>query len=560
MILTILNFLGALGLFLYGMTIMSDNLQKLAGDGLRSLLNKMTSNPFKGILTGIGITMIIQASAATIVFAVSFVNAGLLSLAGAISIIMGANIGTTFTAWLISLIGINFSIKDFCLPLIAIAIPLIMSKKYKAQGSFIIGFSLIFYGLAMMQSMLPDFTKPEYAGLMETIASLSGHGYGSILLFVLIGSVVTFCIQSSSAMMAVTLVMCAKGLISFEMACALCLGENIGTTITANIAAMVANRTAKRAARAHLLFNITGVVWILILFYPVVWLIRRLTMMIGLEDPYVHNMSIPIALSLFHSFFNIVNSLLLVGFIPTMIKILYKIVPNAEDDEEFRLKYIRQGIMPTGEIALEPAKKEIEVFSKRVVRMFGFIPDLFSTTDAKQIAKTAERVQKYEEITDRMEVEIAHYLTNVSENGLSKRGTKEVEAMLRIVDNLESIGDSCYQLSLSIENKNKQKIEFSEHITGNIKKMLDIVGKSLSQMDTNLKENYSLVKIDEADSIEQAINTLRDELRFEHTEAIKNNEYSYQTGIFYINMISQLEKLGDYVINVTEAITGKKNS
>lgn len=547
-------------MFLYGMTIMSDNLQKLAGDGLRSLLNKMTSNPFKGILTGIGITMIIQASAATIVFAVSFVNAGLLSLAGAISIIMGANIGTTFTAWLISLIGINFSIKDFCLPLIAIAIPLIMSKKYKAQGSFIIGFSLIFYGLAMMQSMLPDFTKPEYAGLMETIASLSGHGYGSILLFVLIGSVVTFCIQSSSAMMAVTLVMCAKGLISFEMACALCLGENIGTTITANIAAMVANRTAKRAARAHLLFNLTGVVWILILFYPVVWLIRRLTMMIGLEDPYVHNMSIPIALSLFHSFFNIVNSLLLVGFIPTMIKILYKIVPNAEDDEEFRLKYIRQGIMPTGEIALEPAKKEIEVFSKRVVRMFGFIPDLFSTTDAKQIAKTAERVQKYEEITDRMEVEIAHYLTNVSENGLSKRGTKEVEAMLRIVDNLESIGDSCYQLSLSIENKNKQKIEFSEHITENIKKMLDIVSKSLSQMDTNLKENYSLVKIDEADSIEQSINTLRDELRFEHTEAIKNNEYSYQTGIFYINMVSQLEKLGDYVINVTEAITGKKNS
>ena len=560
MILTILNFLGALGLFLYGMTIMSDNLQKLAGDGLRSLLNKMTSNPFKGILTGIGITMIIQASAATIVFAVSFVNAGLLSLAGAISIIMGANIGTTFTAWLISLIGINFSIKDFCLPLIAIAIPLIMSKKYKAQGSFIIGFSLIVYGLAMMQSMLPDFTKPEYAGLMETIASLSGHGYGSILLFVLIGSVVTFCIQSSSAMMAVTLVMCAKGLISFEMACALCLGENIGTTITANIAAMVANRTAKRAARAHLLFNLTGVVWILILFYPVVWLIRRLTMMIGLEDPYVHNMSIPIALSLFHSFFNIVNSLLLVGFIPTMIKILYKIVPNAEDDEEFRLKYIRQGIMPTGEIALEPAKKEIEVFSKRVVRMFGFIPDLFSTTDAKQIAKTAERVQKYEDITDRMEVEIAHYLTNVSENGLSKRGTKEVEAMLRIVDNLESIGDSCYQLSLSIENKNKQKIEFSEHITENIKKMLDIVSKSLSQMDTNLKENYSLVKIDEADSIEQSINTLRDELRFEHTEAIKNNEYSYQTGIFYINMVSQLEKLGDYVINVTEAITGKKNS
>ncbi|MBO6117721.1 MAG: Na/Pi cotransporter family protein [Bacteroidales bacterium] len=557
-VLSILNFLGALGLFLYGMTIMSDSLQKLAGDGLRSLLNKMTSNPFKGILTGIGMTIVMNASAATIVMAVSFVNAGLLSLSGAITIIMGANIGTTLTAWIISLLGFNFSITKFCLPLIALATPLIMTKKYKTTGCFVIGFALIFYGLGILQSMVPDFTQPQYSSLVETVATLSNYGYLSILLFVVIGSIVTFCIQSSTAMMAVTLVMCAKGLITFEMACALCLGENIGTTITANIAAMVANRTAKRAARAHFLFNFTGVVWILILFFPVTWLIRHFIMMIGFADPDINAMSIPVALACFHSFFNIANSALLVWFIPTMIKILYKLVPDTDDEEEFRLKYIKQGFISTGEIALEPAKKEIEVFSKRVVKMFDFIPELFTLQDAKQFSKLAERTAKYEEITDRMEVEIAHYLTNVSENGLSVRGSKEVESMLKIVDNLESIGDSCYQMSLAIEGKNKQHIEFSAHMTENIESMFKLVQGALLQMNENLTENYNSVKLDKAEDWENRINKMRDKLREEHTESIQHNDYSYQTGIFYSNMFAQLEKLGDYIINVTEAITGKK--
>ena len=557
-VISVLTFLGALGLFLYGMTVMSDNLQKLAGDSLRNLLNKMTSNPFKGILTGVGMTVIMNASAATIVMAVSFVNAGLLSLAGAISIIMGANIGTTLTAWIISLLGFNFSIKDFCLPLIALAIPLLMTKKYKAHGSFIVGFSLIFYGLAIMQNMVPDFSQPQYNYLMVSVSNLSSYGYISILLFVLIGSVVTFCIQSSTAMMAVTLVMCANGLINFEMACALCLGENIGTTITANIAAMVANRTAKRAARAHFLFNFTGVVWILILFYPVMWVIRHVTMLMGFDDPMYTAMSVPVALACFHSFFNIMNSAVLVWFIPVMIKILYKLVPDTEDEEEFRLKYINHGIMPTGEIALEPAKKEIEVFSKRVVRMFGFIPDLFVMQDAKQFTKLAERTAKYEEITDRMEVEIAKYLTNVSENGLSVKASKEVESMLKIVDNLESIGDSCYQLSLAIETKNKQHIDFSVHMQENIQNMFKLIQGALNQMHVNLNENYNAVVLDKAEDWENQINRLRDTLREEHTEAIHHNSYSYQTGIVYSNMFAQLEKLGDYIINVTEAITGKK--
>ncbi|MBQ9658967.1 MAG: Na/Pi cotransporter family protein [Clostridia bacterium] len=538
---------------------MSDNLQKLAGDSLRNLLNKMTSNPFKGILTGIGMTVVMNASAATIVLAVSFVNAGLLSLAGAISIIMGANIGTTLTAWIISLLGFNFSIKDFCLPLIALAIPLIMTKKYKAHGSFVVGFALIFYGLAIMQNMVPDFSQPEYNNLMVTVGNMSSYGYLSILLFVLIGSIVTFCIQSSTAMMAVTLVMCANGLINFEMACALCLGENIGTTITANIAAMVANRTAKRAARAHFLFNFTGVVWILVLFYPVMWLIRHFIMFIGFNDPMIDTESVPVAIACFHSFFNVANSAILVWFIPVLIKILYKLVPDTDDEEEFRLKYIKQGLISGGEVALEPAKKEIEVFSRRVVRMFDFIPEMFSLHDAKQFSKLAERTQKYEEITDRMEVEIARYLTNVSENGLSLKGSKEVESMLKIVDNLESIGDSCYQMSLAIENKNKQHIEFSDRMKENIENMFKLVQGALQQMNVNLTGNYNLVKLDEAGKWEEEINKMRDTLREEHTESIQHNDYSYQTGIVYSNMFAQLEKLGDYIINVTEAITGKKD-
>ncbi|MBR1627586.1 MAG: Na/Pi cotransporter family protein, partial [Bacteroidales bacterium] len=360
-------------------------------------------------------------------------------------------------------------------------------------------------------------------------------------------------------MMAVTLVMCANGLINFEMACALCLGENIGTTITANIAAMVANRTAKRAARAHFLFNFTGVVWILILFYPVIWLVRHFTMLIGFEDPMINQMSVPVALACFHSFFNIVNSGILVWFIPVMIKILYKLVPDTEDEEEFRLKYIKHTIMPTGEIALEPAKKEIEVFSRRVVRMFEFIPELFVLQDVKQFSRLIDRTQKYEEITDRMEVEIARYLTNVSENGLSAKATKEVESMLKIVDNLESIGDSCYQLSLTMEGKNKQHVEFSDNMTQNIESMFALVKEALSQMNENLSENYFSVSSKKAEELETKINNLRDKLREEHTDAVQHNAYSYQIGIVYINMVAQLEKLGDYVINVTEAITGKKN-
>lgn len=559
-VLTILSLLGALGMFLYGMTIMSDSLQKMAGDKLRILLTKMTANRFRGILTGVGITSVIQASSATIVMVVSFVNAGLISLPGAISIIMGANIGTTVTAWIVSLFGFKVSIVAFSLPLIAIATPLMFTKRYKVLGTFIIGFSMLFYGLGLLQQLVPDFTQPQYSNVLETMGMLSNYGYASIFLFVLIGTIVTVVIQSSSAMMAVTLVMCSKGLISFEMACALCLGENIGTTITANIAAIVANKTAKRAARAHTLFNITGVIWVLILFKPVIYLLSQFIVSLGGTNPLIPTAaSIPIALSCFHSFFNIANTAILVWFIPTIIKILNKMVPEGEDEEEFRLKYINNGLISSGEIALEPAKKEIEVFSRRVVRMFEFIPELLGMKNEKEFNALMERTKKYEEITDRMELEIAGYLTKVSENGLSKSGSMQVEAMLRIVDNLESIGDSCYQLSLSIESKNKQNIWFSQHLRDNIDQMFDLIRRALAEMNDNLSENYTFVDGTRAEGIEESINKFRDELREEHTEAIKDNQYTYQTGIVYSNFYAQLEKLGDFVINITQAITKKQN-
>lgn len=556
----LLTLIGSLGMFLYGMTVMSDSIQKLAGSSLRSLLSKITSNPFKGILTGIGVTSIIQASAATIVMVVSFVNAGLITLPGAISIIMGANIGTTVTAWLVSILGFEVSITSLCLPLIAIATPLMFTKKYKTFGSFIIGFALLFYGLGLMQSNVPDFTNPEYSNIVHSIASLSSYGYLSIFIFVLIGSLATVVLQSSSAMMAITLIMCSKGLISFEMACALCLGENIGTTITANIAAMVANRTAKRAARAHLLFNFTGVAWILILFYPVTHLIDIFSVSIGLGSPLLQATSIPIALSLFHSFFNTANTLILVWFIPTMVKVLNKIVPETDDEEVFRLEYIHKGLIHSGEVALEPAKKEIEVFSRRVLRMYDFLPTMFCSKDNKEKDSLFERTSKYEEITDRMELEITSYISKATENEMSQTAIWNTEAMLKIVDNLESIGDSCYQISLSIRQKDEKKIEFTEIQNQNLLTMFDMVKESLEEMNHNLCSSYADVNGSKASEIEDSINVFRDRIREEHNQSIIHGDYSYQTDILYTNLYSQLEKLADYVINITEAITKKKNS
>ncbi len=552
-LLKVLEIVGALGLFLFGMKSMSDGLQKLAGDKMRTILSKMTSNRFSGVLTGLGVTTLIQSSSATTVMVVSFVNAGLLTLTGAIAVIMGANIGTTVTAWIISLLGFKFSISAIIFPVIAIATPFMFIKGKEALGEFLIGFALLFMGLDALQAGMPDFKQPEYAPVLEFIASMSNYGYLSYLLFVLIGTVMTVIVQSSSAMMAVTLVMCAQGLIGFEVAAALVLGENIGTTITANISALMANTTAKRAALAHLVFNVIGVVWVLILFKPFLAMISKLVLSIEGIDPMLDAAAVPVALSCFHSFFNVTNTLILVWFIPTIEKIVNKLIPLNED-EEFRLKFIPSGFMSAGELSIEPAKKEIEAFSKRVLRMYDFIPELFDLDDDKKFEQLMSRTKKYEEITDRMELEIANYLTKVSEGGMSLGASQEVSAMLRIVDNLESIGDSCYQLSLTIEGRNKQNISYSQEMKDKLQRMFSMVKDAVVEMNNNLSDNYHNVTIDKAKELEHQINEYRDQLRTEHTEAVKQNEYSYQTGISYSTMYAQCEKLADFAINVTEAI------
>ena len=552
-LLDVLNFVGALGLFLFGMKLMSDSLQKLAGDKMRTVLSKMTSNRFSGVLTGAGITTLIQSSSATTVMVVSFVNAGLLKLSGAIAVIMGANIGTTVTAWIISLLGFEFNINMLVYPAIAIAAPFLFIEKRKSVGEFLIGFALLFMGLEALKSGVPDFTLPQYSGVLEFIASLSGYGYLSILLFVLIGTILTVVVQSSSAMMAITLVMCAKGLIGFEVAAALVLGENIGTTITANMAAMMANATAKRAARAHLMFNVIGVVWMLVLFYPFLYLISWIVEPNGGNGIHLAALSIPVALSLFHSIFNIINTSVLVWFIPSIERIVSKIVPINEE-EDFRLKFIPTGFMAASELNIEPAKKEIESFSKRVLRMYNFIPELFEEKDEKKFDQLMSRTRKYEEITDRMELEIANYLARVSENELSVNASYEISAMLRIVDNLESIGDSCYQLSIAIDGKKKQNISFTDEMTENLRTMFAFVREAVVVMNSNLSESYINVNGSKAKELETKINNYRDKLRTEHTEAIKNNDYSYQTGICYSNLYAQCEKLADFAINVTEAM------
>lgn len=552
-LLKVLEIVGALGLFLFGMKSMSDGLQKLAGDKMRTILSKMTSNRFSGVLTGLGVTTLIQSSSATTVMVVSFVNAGLLTLTGAIAVIMGANIGTTVTAWIISLLGFKFSISMIIFPVIAIATPFMFIKGKEALGEFLIGFALLFMGLEALQAGVPDFKQPEYAPVLEFIASMSDYGYLSYLLFVLIGTILTVVIQSSSAMMAVTLVMCAQGLIGFEVAAALVLGENIGTTITANISALMANSTAKRAALAHLVFNVIGVTWILILFKPFLYLISQLVLSIEGINPMLDAAAVPVALSCFHSFFNVTNTLLLVWFIPAIEKIVNKLIPSNEE-EEFRLKFIPSGFMSAGELSIEPAKKEIEAFSKRVLRMYDFIPELFELNDDKKFEQLMSRTHKYEEITDRMEVEIANYLTKVSENGMSLGASQEISAMLRIVDNLESIGDSCYQLSLTIDSKRKQNISYSQEMNDKLQKMFSMVKQAIVEMNNNLSENYHNVNIANAKELEHQINEYRDQLRAEHTEAVKQNQYPYQTGISYSTLYAQCEKLADFAINVTEAI------
>ncbi|NOZ36344.1 MAG: Na/Pi cotransporter family protein [Chlorobi bacterium] len=553
-IVEVLTLLGSLGIFLYGMKLMSESLQKVAGDKMRNILAAMTSNRVKGIFTGFLITAIIQSSSATTVMVVSFVNAGLLSLVQSIGVIMGANIGTTVTAWLISILGFKVHMTTIAIPIIGVGFPLLFSKntKRKSWGELVIGFSLLFIGLGYLKESVPDIkNNPE---ILHFLGNYTDLGYLSLLLFLGVGTLLTVIIQSSSATMALTLVLCFNGIISFEMAAAMVLGENIGTTITANLAAMVANVSAKRAARAHFIFNVFGVVWILILFYPVIKLINYVVTEMGFASPLSNPASIPVALSIFHSAFNITNTFIMVWMVGLIEKIVIKMVPDKDSDEEFRLQYINIGMLSTSELGILQARKEIYVYGERVTKMFGFVRELFIVKKDKKHEKLVQKVEKYEEIIDRMEVEIADYLAKVSEGELSESSSLKIRGMFEIIDNLESIGDSCHNLEKAMVRKKEAKIEFPKEISDNILKMFDLIDNSLEEMLVNLNKDYSEVDISKANEIESQINKYRNELRKDHIKNVKAKKYKYKSGILYNELFSTCEKLGDYVINVSESI------
>lgn len=552
-ILTIaINFIGALAIFLYAMKEMSEGLQKAAGSRMRAILGKITANPISGILTGTGVTAVIQSSSATTVMVVSFVNAGLLTLSGAVAVIMGANIGTTATAWIIALLGLGEGSGGFSLPMLLATVSLFFlftkRDKLKPVGQTVIGLALLLVGMDLLQSAMPDLQ--QYPDMLESITALSGYGFWSILLFIIIGTLLTCLVQSSSAMMAITLLMCYNGMLGTEMAIALVMGQNIGTTITANIAATVANAAGKKAARAHLVFNVVGVLVTLALFRPILSLIQS-----------VYPTDVPMAITLFHTLFNVGNTLLLVWFIPQILWLVDRMVPESADDgkngtdEEYHLSYISRGPVSTAELNLQSAKREIQLFSKQVIKMYSLLPELTKAKTTKDFDAVEQRIEHYEQLTDRMEMEITRFLTAVGGGNLSPHGSERVSTMLRIIDNLESIGDSILQIALTRKNKRHDAVHFSEHLNANLAQMDALVEHALIIMDGNLVD-YDHIDLHSAYDAEHSINNCRDRLRAEHLDALKKGTYDYAVGNAYSSLYAQYEKLADHIINVSEAIDG----
>lgn len=558
-LVSILQLAGSLGIFLYGMKLMSEGLQKVAGDRMRSILAAMTKNNLTRVLTGLLVTAVIQSSSATTVMIVSFVNAGLLTLAQSVGVIMGANIGTTITAWLISIVGFKFDISAAAIPLIGIGLPFLFSKKgnRKSIGEFILGFALLFMGLNFLKDSVPKIEPGS--PMLEFIAGFSGSGMVPVLIFVLIGTVLTMVIQSSSATMALTLIMCSNGWIPFELAAAMVLGENIGTTITANIAASVANISAKRAARSHLIFNVFGVIWVLLVFHPFVNLIDYILVQFKAGSPLLQIAAIPFGLSLFHTMFNVSNTIILIGFTPYIVKLSTIMVKTKKSDEEeiFRLQYIERGILSTSELSLYQAKQEIEVYVKRTKKMFGLVKELLKETREKEFAEQYKRIVKYEEISDNTEVEIAAYLAKISEGDLSEESGKRLQGMYKMIDNIESIADSVQKIARNLENKRAAGVYFEPEMRDKIMQMFALVDRAFDVMIENTNNGYTKIHDEHmavAYGAEDEINELRTALIEEHIKAIELGYYKYNAGVFYSNIISDAEHLGDFIINVSEDI------
>ena len=552
-----LKLIGSLGLFLYGMKIMSEGLQKVAGDRLRSILTAMTTNRVTGVLTGVLITALIQSSSATTVMVVSFVNAGLLTLAESISVIMGANIGTTVTAWIISIFGFKVDMAAFALPLLAIALPLIFSGKSnrKSVGEFIFGFSFLFMGLFNLKANAPDLNaNPE---MLAFVQSYTDMGFFSILLFLFIGTILTMIVQASAATMAITLIMCANGWISLELGAALVLGENIGTTITANLAALTANTQAKRAALAHFVFNVFGVIWVLIIFHPFMQMVNWVVdTFFQSSDPEV---AISYKLSAFHSIFNICNVCILIWGVKLIERTVCALIHPKEEDEEPRLRFITGGMLSTAELSILQARKEIHLFAERTHRMFGMVQDLLHTEKDDDFNKVLSRIEKYENISDNMELEIANYLNQVSEGRLSSESKLQIRAMLREVTEIESIGDSCYNLARTINRKRQTNQDFTEKQYEHIHFMMKLTDDALAQMIVVVeKPEHQSIDINKSFNIENEINNYRNQLKNQNILDVNNKEYDYQMGVYYMDIIAECEKLGDYVVNVVEASSDVK--
>ena len=565
-ILQIFTLLGALGMFLYGMNLMSSGLQKAAGDKLRGLLSTMTSNPFKGVMTGLGVTTVIQSSSATTVMVVSFVNAGLLTLTQAIGVIMGANIGTTVTAWMVSWLGFKADISLLAVPLMLLGFLFSNSKKSKRQniGELIVGFCLLFLGLSFMKESVPDLSQTPQ--VLEFVTEWSGYGFGSVLIFLAFGTVLTLILQSSSATMAITLIMLSMGWIPFDMACAMVLGENIGTTITANIAAAIGNSQAKRAAMSHTIFNLFGVIWALILFKPFLALVGMIIELFGLPNPAAEGFSVDspdaltataalYGLSMLHTLFNTINTLILIWFTKFIEKAVVWIIKAPKDQkEEFRLKYISAGPLATPELASEQALEEIIHFAQISKNGLGYAKDaiLESTTD--KFDELRGKLVKYEEISDRIEYEIATFLNAVSEGDISEETSRKIKAMYKIIGELESLGDSGETISRILSRKNVHKRDFDDNALKNLMGMVDAVNGAYDAMIYNLEaaQRETLTDVANAYNAETRINNLRNYLRDAEIEDIESARKNYLSSVYYMDIVNELEKMGDFIINISQ--------
>ncbi len=551
-----LKLLGSIALLMYGMKVMSEALQKMAGPQLRHLLGAMTTNRFTGVATGALVTVAVQSSAATTVMTVSFVNAALLSLSQAISIIMGANIGTTLSAWIMSA-GFSFNITNIVWPAFLLGIILIQIGKHRYLGDFLFGLSFLLFALGMLNATGREMDLANNAAVVNFFSSFDSGSYLTILLFLLVGTILTFIAQSSAAIMAITMVLCSTGAISIFQGIALVMGENIGTTLTANIAAMSANTQARRAAAAHLLFNVFGVTWILCCFFPFVRMVCRI---VGL-DPTADTQSptqLSFALATFHTAFNVTNTMILIWFIPQIEKFVCRLIKpkQSEEDEEFRLKYIRGGLMKTPEISVLQAQKEIAVFGERMMKMSHMVKDLYRTTDEAAFKKIFDRLEKYEQISDNMENEIGKYLGQVGEAHLSDDTKEKIRAMLRQIGELESIGDSGFNMARILRRKYEAKIDFTPEQEEGVKQMFGLsqeAGARMLEMLTGRREDFDF---NPSEEIEARINECRERLKEQNLRDVDNHVYTYDSGSIYMDLVNEAEKCGDYIINVVEARLG----